>query len=78
LQTNLFGQTFYTLVGFHGAHVAVGVLWLLVLCVASFMGRLPERRCLSVELCGLYWHFVDVVWIVIFTLVYLLEGVKGA
>ena len=44
----------------------------------AFAGRLPQNRSLSVELCGLYWHFVDVVWIVIFTLVYLLEGVKGA
>ncbi len=78
LQGNLFGQTFYTLVGFHGAHVAVGVLWLLALAAASFAGQLPQRRHLSVELCGLYWHFVDIVWIVIFTLVYLLEGVKGA
>jgi len=78
LQTNLFGQTFYTLVGFHGAHVTVGVVWLLALATASLLGRLPQRRCLAVELCGLYWHFVDVVWIVIFTLVYLLQGVKGA
>jgi heme/copper-type cytochrome/quinol oxidase subunit 3 len=74
LQTNLFSQTFYTLVGFHGAHVTVGVLWLLALAVASRAGQLPQKRSLSVELCGLYWHFVDVVWIVIFTLVYLLEG----
>jgi cytochrome c oxidase subunit 1 len=78
LQTNLFSQTFFTLVGFHGAHVTVGVLWLLALATAAFTGHLPQRRSLSVELCGLYWHFVDIVWIVIFTLVYLLEGVKGA
>jgi cytochrome c oxidase subunit I len=78
LQTNLFGQTFYTLVGFHGAHVTVGVLWLLALSVASRRGQLSKKRSLSVELCGLYWHFVDIVWIIIFTLVYLLEGVKGA
>jgi cytochrome c oxidase subunit I len=76
LQTNLFSQTFYTLVGFHGAHVTVGVLWLLALVAASFAGQLPRQRSLSLELCGLYWHFVDVVWIIIFTLVYLLEGVK--
>jgi cytochrome c oxidase subunit 1 len=78
LQTNLFGQTFYTLVGFHGAHVTVGVIWLLVLAAASLVGRLPRRKSLAVELCGLYWHFVDIVWIVIFTLVYLLKGVSGA
>jgi cytochrome c oxidase subunit I+III len=78
LQTNLFSQTFYTLVGFHGAHVTVGVIWLLALAGASLVGRLPKERCLAVELCGIYWHFVDIVWIVIFTLVYLLEGVSGA
>jgi cytochrome c oxidase subunit 3/cytochrome o ubiquinol oxidase subunit 3 len=78
LQTNLFSQTFYTLVGFHGAHVTVGVIWLLVLAAASLAGRLPRRKSLAVELCGLYWHFVDIVWIVIFTLVYLLKGVSGA
>ena len=78
LQTNLFGQTFYTLDGFHGAHVTIGVLWILALAAASFAGKLPARRCLAVELCGIYWHFVDVVWIVIFTLVYLFEGVSGA
>jgi cytochrome c oxidase subunit 1 len=77
LQTNLFSQTFYTLVGFHGLHVAVGVLWLLALVVASFAGRLGPERHLAVELAGIYWHFVDIVWIVIFTLVYLLEGVAG-
>jgi len=77
LQTNLFGQTFYTLVGFHGAHVTVGVVWLLVLARAAFAGQLPARRSLAVELCGLYWHFVDVVWIVIFTLIYLLKGAVG-
>ena len=78
LQTNLFSQTFYTLVGFHGAHVTIGVLWLVALAAASFAGKLPARRSLAVELCGIYWHFVDIVWIVIFTLVYLLEGVSGA
>ncbi|HLK10941.1 MAG TPA: cytochrome c oxidase subunit I [Candidatus Binatia bacterium] len=78
LQTNLFSQTFYTLVGFHGLHVAIGVIWLLALAGASLAGRLPHERRLAVELCGIYWHFVDVVWIVIFTLVYLLEGVRGA
>jgi heme/copper-type cytochrome/quinol oxidase subunit 3 len=53
------------------------VVWLLVLASGSLAGQLPARRSLAVELCGLYWHFVDVVWIVIFTLVYLLQGVTG-
>ncbi|HUA32813.1 MAG TPA: cytochrome c oxidase subunit I [Candidatus Binataceae bacterium] len=76
--TNLFSQSFFTLVGFHGAHVAIGVLWLSVLLVAAFMGKLGKSRALSLELAGLYWHFVDVVWIVIFTLVYLMQTVSGA
>ncbi len=76
--TNLFSQSFYTLVGFHGAHVAIGVLWLSVLLVAAITGRLGKSRALSIELAGLYWHFVDVVWIVIFTLVYLMQTVHGA
>ena len=75
---NLFSQSFYTLVGFHGAHVAIGVLWLSVLLVAAFMGKLGKSRALSLELAGLYWHFVDVVWIIIFTLVYLMQTVHGA
>jgi len=73
LQTNLFGSTFFVLTGTHGAHVAVGVLWLLSLLVRSFQGKLGAEKALNVELAGLYWHFVDVVWIVIFTVVYLLQ-----
>jgi heme/copper-type cytochrome/quinol oxidase subunit 3 len=78
LTTNLFSQSFFVLVGFHGAHVAIGVLWLSVLLAASMTGKLGQSRALSVELAGLYWHFVDVVWIIIFTLVYLMQAVSGA
>ncbi len=73
LSSNLFGTTFYVLTGFHGAHVTVGVLILLSLLVMALRGRLTQRQSLNVELAGLYWHFVDVVWIVIFTLVYLIQ-----
>jgi heme/copper-type cytochrome/quinol oxidase subunit 3 len=73
LQTNLFGSTFFVLTGTHGAHVAVGVIWLLTLLVRSFQGKLGPEKAMNVELAGLYWHFVDVVWIVIFTVVYLLR-----
>ncbi len=73
IKTNLFGSTFFTLTGTHGAHVAVGVLWLLTLLVRSFQGKLGQEKALNVEIAGLYWHFVDVVWIVIFTVVYLLQ-----
>jgi cytochrome c oxidase subunit 3/cytochrome o ubiquinol oxidase subunit 3 len=61
------------LTGFHGAHVSVGVLILLSLFVMSIRGRLGEEKSLNVELAGLYWHFVDIVWIVIFTLIYLVD-----
>ena len=72
LQTNLFGSTFFVLTGFHGAHVTIGVIWLLVLWIELLKGNMPPSRSLTVEIAGLYWHFVDIVWIVIFTLVYLL------
>ena len=73
LGTNLFGSTFFILTGFHGAHVSVGVMWLLVLWLEAFRDRLGPDRALNVEIAGLYWHFVDIVWIAIFTLIYLLE-----
>jgi heme/copper-type cytochrome/quinol oxidase subunit 3 len=73
LDRNLFGASFFILTGFHGAHVAVGVVWLLALMTEAWRHRLPAERALSVEIAGLYWHFVDVVWIVIFTLIYLIE-----
>jgi heme/copper-type cytochrome/quinol oxidase subunit 3 len=72
--TNLFGSTFFTLTGFHGAHVTVGISWLLCLFFIARKGRLGPRTALDVEIAGLYWHFVDIVWIVIFTLVYLIGG----
>src|SRR5438034_1943773 len=76
LKTNLFGSTFFVLTGFHGAHVTVGILMLLSLFAMSLDGRLPVEKAETVELVGLYWHFVDIVWIVIFTLVYLIPSGK--
>jgi len=73
LSTSSFSGAFYMLTGFHGAHVALGVLMLLAMFFLSLDGRLYEKRGLNVELVGLYWHFVDIVWIVIFTVVYLLQ-----
>jgi heme/copper-type cytochrome/quinol oxidase subunit 3 len=72
LQTNLFGSTFFVLTGFHGAHVSGGVLWLLGLWVLLKRGKLDARDYTKVEIAGLYWHFVDIVWIAIFTIVYLI------
>jgi cytochrome c oxidase subunit 3/cytochrome o ubiquinol oxidase subunit 3 len=76
LSTNLFGTTFYVLTGFHGTHVGVGILMLLSLVSMSFTGRITPRDTMAVELVGLYWHFVDIVWIVIFTVVYLIPTGK--
>ena len=73
LGTNLFGATFFVLTGTHGAHVSVGVLWLLTLWYRALRGKLTAANAMTVEITGLYWHFVDVVWIVIFTVVYLIQ-----
>jgi heme/copper-type cytochrome/quinol oxidase subunit 3 len=73
LRTNLFGSTFFVLTGFHGAHVTIGVIWLLSLWVQALRGNLGQNRSLTVEIAGLYWHFVDIIWIAIFTLIYLLQ-----
>jgi cytochrome c oxidase subunit 3/cytochrome o ubiquinol oxidase subunit 3 len=73
LETNLFGTTFFVLTGFHGAHVTIGVLILFSLFSVSLQGKITQEKSLNVELAGLYWHFVDIVWIVIFTLVYLIQ-----
>jgi heme/copper-type cytochrome/quinol oxidase subunit 3 len=72
LSTSLFGTTFYVLTGFHGVHVTVGILMLLSLIGMSVADRLPADPSFPVEMVGLYWHFVDIVWIVIFTVVYLI------
>jgi len=72
LSRNLFGSTFFTLTGFHGTHVFIGVFWLFSLVAHSLRGKLHKEHALFVEIAGLYWHFVDIVWILIFTLVYLI------
>src|SRR5919204_6101575 len=72
IKTNVLASSFFTLTGFHGAHVTGGILMLLSLYGMSLDGRLPPERAETVELVGLYWHFVDIVWIVIFTVVYLI------
>ena len=70
--TNIFGSAFYTLTGFHGVHVSIGIIMLMSLFVRSYRGHLHQAQAETVEIIGLYWHFVDVVWIVIFTIVYLI------
>jgi cytochrome c oxidase subunit 3/cytochrome o ubiquinol oxidase subunit 3 len=74
LKTNVASTAFFVLTGFHGAHVTIGILMLLSLYAVNLQGRLGQDRSEAVELVGLYWHFVDIVWIVIFTLVYLIPA----
>ena len=74
LKTNLFGSSFFVLTGFHGVHVTVGIMMLLSLAGLSSKGKLPQSKAEVVEIAGLYWHFVDIVWIVIFTVVYLIPA----
>jgi cytochrome c oxidase subunit III len=73
IRTNLFGSSFFTLTGFHGAHVTAGVLWLLTLLAIDYRRGLGPNDAVNVDIAALYWHFVDVVWIAIFTLVYLIK-----
>jgi heme/copper-type cytochrome/quinol oxidase subunit 3 len=70
--TNLFGSSFFTLTGFHGSHVFVGVIWITMLIIRALRGGITEHNHLAVELGGLYWHFVDLVWVVLFTIIYLI------
>ena len=72
--TSLFSSSFYTLTGFHGVHVSVGVIMLLATVGMILKNRIPGDKAEVVELVGLYWHFVDIVWILIFTLVYLIPA----
>jgi heme/copper-type cytochrome/quinol oxidase subunit 3 len=76
IHTNLFGSSFFVMTGFHGVHVTVGIIMLLSLVSLSRKGKLPQEKAEVVEIIGLYWHFVDVVWIVIFTIVYLIPAPK--
>jgi cytochrome c oxidase subunit 3 len=70
--TNLFGATFFTTTGFHGSHVFVGVLWMIGVIARASKGGVTPQNNLSVEMVGLYWHFVDLVWVVLFTVIYLI------
>jgi heme/copper-type cytochrome/quinol oxidase subunit 3 len=73
IHTNLFGSSFFVMTGFHGVHVTLGIVMLITLWVMSMRGQLPPEKAETVEIAGLYWHFVDIVWIVIFTVVYLIK-----
>jgi len=75
IQRNLFGTTFFVLTGTHGVHVTIGVIWLLSILIHSYVRPWTSKDDVYLEVAGLYWHFVDIVWIVIFTVVYLVEFV---
>ena len=72
LSSSLLGTTFFVLTGFHGTHVAIGVTWLLSVFLKVRAYPNSPENIMDVELGGLYWHFVDLVWVAIFTLIYLL------
>ena len=72
IQTNLFGTTFYSLVGLHASHVIIGLLALLVVMAFAAAGSVKKEHAERVHVLALYWHFVDVVWIVVFTVVYII------
>ncbi|QOY34337.1 cytochrome (ubi)quinol oxidase subunit III [Anaerobacillus isosaccharinicus] len=74
--SSAFGSAFYTLVGFHGAHVAFGIGWILTLLIRYRKGGLTLTNAPKFYLASLYWHFIDVVWVFIFTVVYLM-GIGG-
>jgi cytochrome c oxidase subunit 3/cytochrome o ubiquinol oxidase subunit 3 len=72
IKTNVTSGAFFVLTGFHGVHVTLGIIMLLSLVGMSLRGKLPQEKSEVVEIAGLYWHFVDIVWVVIFTVVYLI------
>jgi len=72
IKTNLFGTTFYSLVGLHASHVVIGLLALLIVMVLTLAGAVKPGHAERTEVLALYWHFVDAVWVVVFTVVYLI------
>ena len=72
LQTNLFGTTFYSLVGLHATHVVVGLIALLIVMAFAVVGSVKQEHAERTHVLGLYWHFVDTVWVVVFTVVYII------
>jgi len=72
IKTNVTSGAFFVLTGFHGVHVTLGIIMLLSLVSLSIRGKIPQSKAEIIEIAGLYWHFVDIVWIIIFTVVYLI------
>ncbi len=74
VRTNLSGSTFFVLTGLHGLHVAIGIVWLFSLLGLSLVGGIKAENSDAVEMAALYWHFVDIIWIIIFTVIYLIPA----
>jgi cytochrome c oxidase subunit 3/cytochrome o ubiquinol oxidase subunit 3 len=72
ISTNLFGTTYYSLVGLHASHVVVGLFFLLLVMVATLMGFPIQHQERRVKFLSWYWHFVDAIWVVVFTVVYII------
>lgn len=72
IHTNLFGTTFYSLVGLHATHVVVGLLMLTIVLAIALTGKVKVEHAEKVKVLALYWHFVDAVWVVVFTVVYII------
>src|SRR5215813_1551185 len=72
ISTNLFGTTYYSLVGLHAFHVTAGIIMMAVVAIFAFAGRVGAEQSPRVDVLALYWHFVDVVWVIVFTVVYIL------
>src|SRR5580693_5990101 len=72
ISTNLFGTTYYSLVGLHAFHVTVGLLMLGIVLLFGLAGRVGREQSARVDVLAMYWHFVDAVWVVVFTVVYVL------
>ncbi len=72
IQTNLFGTTYYSLVGLHAFHVSVGLLGLSIVLVLALAGRVTQEHAERCEVLAMYWHFVDAVWVVVFSVVYII------
>lgn len=70
ISTNLFGTTYYSLVGLHASHVVIGLIMMLVVQILALMGKVEPRHSYRINTLSLYWHFVDAVWVVVFTVVY--------
>jgi len=72
ISTNLFGTTYYSLVGLHALHVTVGLIGFVIVLICALMSKVTQEHAERIGVFSLYWHFVDAVWVVVFTVVYII------